>query len=110
MSLSNYNPQNTYFKEFFELLHHNCSSEHFFLQKNYYKNIALLKNSLKIEQKMPPLNEIEKIYMESFLPKCLKSFFQKSKILFVWLISAYESLIEISFDKFVNSHEIQNYI
>ena len=95
-----------FWTRFYELIAYlKCQTE-LNLQENYQKNVDILRRSLKIERKIPNLEQIENLFKGIFMTKyhqnyCLKSFFFKTKIIFVWLISVYEKLNKKRLENFV---------
>lgn len=77
------------------------------LHSNYHRIASLIKESIKIPSEAPSLLDIEKFF--GFLRETqrtrktvsLKSFFIRTKVFLVWLISAYESFCSRSFEEFV---------
>ena len=104
------NFQKEYFFSFTEILNHliKISDENGEIKSNYQKTISLLKNSLKIPKEQPKSEEIYKFLILLKEPKkakniALKSFFLKTKVFLVWLISAYEFFSQKNLEIFVNS-------
>lgn len=77
------------------------------IQANYQKNVALIKESIKIPKNLPSSQEISKFFV--FLNEMqktkksvsLKSFFIKTKVFLIWLISVYELFSQKTLEIFV---------
>ena len=74
----------------------------------YENTISLFKDSLNIPTVMPTSLEIYSFFnflkemQKSHKTVALKSFFIKTKVFLIWLISVYEFFIQQSLEKFVN--------
>ena len=106
------NFQKESFFSFTEILCHliKSSDENAVIRENYQKTISLLKTSLKLPKEQPKSEEISKFLIFLREPKksskniALKSFFLKTKVFLVWLISAYEFFSQKTLEIFVNSN------
>ena len=84
------------------------SNENEIIRNNYLGKIAIIKESLKIPKEIPSSEEISKFFIflqeshKSSKKVVLKSFFIKTKVFLIWLISAYELFSQRSLENFVN--------
>lgn len=84
------------------------SDENKIIQENYQKNVSLFKASLKFPKEFPSSEEIFSYFSSlqemNKSPKTavLKSFFIRTKVFLVWLLSAYEFFTLKALEFFVN--------
>ena len=83
------------------------SFENEIIRNNYLGKLAIIKDSLKIPKELPSSEEISKFFTlltdshKSSKKVALKSFFIKTKVFLVWLISVYELFSQRSLEEFV---------
>ena len=88
------------------------SDENKIIQENYQKNVSLFKASLKIPKEFPNFEEIFNYFISlqemNKSPKTavLKSFFLRTKVFLVWLLSAYEFFAFKALEFFVKKTKI----
>lgn len=109
--------------KFDQLLNYLRQIPEFSVRNGFLKNLDLLKQSIKIERNIPDLDQISSLFHCLFSIKYffflitkynskihknrrkssdgIKSFFLKSKILLVWLVSVYEIFTTKSLENFV---------
>lgn len=86
------------------------SHENSIIRLNYQNKISLLKDSLNLPKDSPSSQEIQTFF--NFLKEmqkmskavALKSFFLKTKVFLVWMISAYEFCSKKTLEILVNSY------
>ena len=104
----NFEPQHmrlNFSKMLSELLKEPIENE--IIRNNYLGKLAIIKDSLKIPKELPSSEEISKFFTlltdshKSSKKVALKSFFIKTKVFLVWLISVYELFSQRSLEEFV---------